>query len=108
MRREEDGCRLPFSGVFSDVVASPLPPRGGGDRAEARRGGRSKLEEGEVLGLGLNLEPMAQTYAEDGAQALFNIWMWAQAYGLRLDGWILSLIIIIIYYYHYYYYCYYY
>ena len=56
-RREEDGCRLPFSGVFFDVVASPLPPRGGGDRAEARRGGRSKLEEDEVLGLGLNLEP---------------------------------------------------
>ena len=36
-------------------LASPLPPRGGGDRAEARRGGRGKLEEKGSLGLGLEL-----------------------------------------------------
>ena len=42
-------------------LASPLPPRGGGDRAEAMRGGRGKLEEKGSLGLGLGfgfkLEP---------------------------------------------------
>ena len=36
-------------------LASPLPPRGGGDRAEARLGGRGKLEEKGSLGLGLEL-----------------------------------------------------
>ena len=36
-------------------LASSLPPRGGGDRAEARRGGRGKLEEKGSLGLGLEL-----------------------------------------------------
>ena len=36
-------------------LASPLPPRGGGDRAKARRGGRGKLEEKGSLGLGLEL-----------------------------------------------------
>ena len=47
MRREEDARRLPFSGAYSDVVASPLPTREGGDRAEARRGGAC-CEEDEV------------------------------------------------------------
>ena len=36
-------------------LASPLPPWGGGDRAEARRGRRGKLEEKGSLGLGLEL-----------------------------------------------------
>ena len=41
-RHEEDARRLPFSGNFSDMVASPLLPWGGGEGAEARRGGGSQ------------------------------------------------------------------
>ena len=40
------GCWLVLAGASASWcwcwLASPLPPRGGGDRAEARRGGRGK------------------------------------------------------------------
>ena len=48
-------CWLVLASAGWCWLALSLPPQGGGDRAEAKRGGRGKLEEKGSLGLGLEL-----------------------------------------------------
>ena len=59
-RREEDARQLPLSGSCSDMVVSPLPPRGGGCWcwSQAREGTSWEEDEVLVFGLGLRLGPI--------------------------------------------------